>query len=481
MSEETLSPEVESFALRGGRRALTLHATGLRHTASWLGGGEGFTGYDEITDLVVGRRGLRVGTRNGVLLLSRRTFRDPREPERLAGALVRRIGATPGGSLQLARMAALEQLAGRRGLPAATAAVIVLCVAVYALELLLGPDVHTAGHFGTTFFLAGEHWRIVTGNFLHAGFAHLLLNVLGMWVLGDLVERPLGTSRTLLVMVVSALGAMGAGAAAGYEYAVGASGIVCGLAGAALLLELRIPERLPSVWRIPRRLFFVALGLDAVLSAVVPVVAGAAHLGGFVAGALVAVAVIPGAPQAQRAPAWVRALAAASVLLLAGSGLTLAREIAGGADVLSRRAERLLSLPEAPPVMLNNTAWMIVTEKSPTPEQIQLALRSAQRAVAQTDRSDPNFLDTLAESQFLAGFGADALDTIDEAIALAPGEAYFAEQRRRFTGERAYDDRPAPPSEPVLRSEPDESFPDEAPRHLPPGHPALDEDPGISV
>jgi hypothetical protein len=131
--------------------------------------------------------------------------------------------------------------------------------------------------------------------------------------------------------------------------------------------------------------------------------------------------------------------------------------------------------------MLNNTAWMIVTEKSPTPEQIQLALRSAQRAVAQTDRSDPNFLDTLAESQFLAGFGADALDTIDEAIALAPGEAYFFEQRRRFTGERAYDDRPAPPSEPVLRSEPEEPFLDEAPRRLPPGHPALDEDPGISV
>jgi hypothetical protein len=131
--------------------------------------------------------------------------------------------------------------------------------------------------------------------------------------------------------------------------------------------------------------------------------------------------------------------------------------------------------------MLNNTAWMIITEQSPTPEQIQLALRSAQRAVAQTDRSEPNFLDTLAETQFLAGYSEDALDTIDEAIALVPGESYFVEQRRRFTGERAYDDRPAPPSEPMLRSEPEEPFPVDPPRRLPPGHPPIDEDPAISV
>ena len=34
---------------------------------------------------------------------------------------------------------------------------------------------------------------------------------------------------------------------------------------------------------------------------------------------------------------------------------------------------------------------------------------------------------------------------IDEAIRLAPHERYFLEQRRRFTGERAADDRPDPP------------------------------------
>lgn len=460
---------------------MTLHATGLRHSASWLGGGEGFSGFDEITDLALGRRALRVGTRRGVLVLSRRVFRDPGAPERLANALRERIAAAPDGALQLGRMAALAQRAAHPARLRATTAAIVLCVFVYGLDWLLGAELQSEGHFGTTLFFAGEPWRIVTGNFLHAGLAHLVLNALGLWVLGELVERPLGSIRTLLVMGVAMLGAMGAGAAAGYEYAVGASGIVCGLGGAVVALEFRVPEQLPATWRVPRRLLLLALGLDAAISAFVPMVAGAAHLGGFIAGGLMAIVVSPDSLAQMRPPVWARALAVAMLSLLAASGLALAREVVGGPGVLARRAERLLALPAVPAVMLNNTAWLIVTSQAPTPEQIDLALRSAQRAVAQTDRSDPNYLDTLAESQFLAGLGEDALDTIDEAIALAPGEPYFIEQRRRFTGERAYEDRPAPPGEPVRRSEPDELQPEAPPLRLPPGHPSIDEEPGISV
>jgi hypothetical protein len=237
---------------------------------------------------------------------------------------------------------------------------------------------------------------------------------------------------------------------------------------------------------VPRRLLFVVLAGEATTSALVPTIAGACHVGGFLAGAAAAalLTLTPRAPSSAPVPTWIRALATAVVLALVGTGFTFAREIQGGSDVLTRRAERLLSLPGVSPVMLNNTAWMIVTTNGPTAEQIQLALRSAQRAVAQTDRADPNFLDTLAESQFLAGRGTDAIETIDEAIALAPGEAYFVEQRRRFTGERDYDDRPAPPSEPAQGDEQAEPWLEEpSPGHpgLPPGHPPLDEDPGISV
>ncbi len=89
---------------------------------------------------------------------------------------------------------------------------------------------------------------------------------------------------------------------------------------------------------------------------------------------------------------------------------------------------------------------MIAIRPSPTPAQIDAAVRLAERAVSETHHSDPNVLDTLAEALFLAGRTAEAILTIDDAIALAPHEFYFREQRRRFTGDRAPDDRPDPPS-----------------------------------
>lgn len=474
---------MESFPLRGGRRPLTLHATGFRHAAAWLAGGESFTAFDEITDLSVGPRGLRIGTTRNVLLLPRRIFLDGQAPERLSAALVGRIGRLPDGALQLARMAEVEQVARRRAPLRATHAVLVLCVLAYAAELWLGPSLHEAGHFGSTFVRAGEWWRALSANFLHGGLPHIAMNLLGLFVLGELVERPLGTARTAVVLLASAAAGMAMGLVAGYEDAVGASGMVCGLAGAVLAIELRIPDRVPAIWRVPRRLLFVALGADALLSVALPFVAGAVHLGGFVAGGVAALAVLPATPGTVQPPSWARAAAwGAAVLVLLTAGV-LGREVQGGPDVLTRRAERLLALPGSPPVLLNNTAWMIVTGESPTPEQIDVALRSAQRAVAQTERSDPNFLDTLAESQFLSGRNRDAIETIDEAIDLAPGERYFVEQRRRFTGERPFDDRPAPPGEADPRSGPGGPEDDAPwPRRLPPGHPAVgDEEPGISV
>lgn len=484
MSAGSLAPPIESFPLRGGRRPLTLHATGLRHTASWLSGGEGFTGFEEITDLGFERRGLRIGTLRNVLLLPRRLFLDPDAPERLAAGLIDRIGRTPEGSLQLARMAELEQAARRPAPLRVTAVTIAICLLVYLLELVLGPDFQFAGHFSTALFQAGESWRLLTANFLHAGPVHLLVNLVGLRLVGAFVERPLGAGRTLLVLAASAVGGMGAAAAIGQEGVLGASGMVCGLAGAVCTLEFRLPERIPAVWRVPRRLLLVAIGLEALASILIPIVAGAAHLGGFLAGAAAARLATPRSVMAVAAPAWLKAAVAGILLAVLAAGTALVRETTGGAAVLARRAERLLTVPGISPVLLNNAAWMIATAPAPSPSEIEVALRSAERAVAQSDRSDPNFLDTLAETQFLAGLSEEAIDTIDEAIALAPEESYFVEQRRRFTGERAYDDRPAPPSEPALRDEPLEPWPREpSPRHpgLPPGHPPIGEDPGISV
>jgi len=110
-----------------------------------------------------------------------------------------------------------------------------------------------------------------------------------------------------------------------------------------------------------------------------------------------------------------------------------------------RHALRVAQLPGVAPEELNNRAWLLATLPSPTADELSVALLLAQRAVNETERRDPTILDTLAEVQFQLGDRESALAIIDEAIARKPDQSYYREQRRRFTGERARDDRPDPP------------------------------------
>ena len=77
-----------------------------------------------------------------------------------------------------------------------------------------------------------------------------------------------------------------AAGAMGYGQVVGASGVAAGLAGALVSIELGGGRGLPVWWRIPRRVLLLAVGLQVGLDVLVPFVAGAAHLGGFLAGYL---------------------------------------------------------------------------------------------------------------------------------------------------------------------------------------------------
>jgi membrane associated rhomboid family serine protease len=412
-----------------------------------------------------------MGTRSSVYRLPATLFADPQGKERLQQALRERIAREPGGAAQLARMADLDQLRRSPGRARATLVLAVACILVYGLERRFDPDLALAGIFSTTLFRAGEFWRVLSANLLHADAHHLIANLLFMLGLGALVEVSLGTARTAFVMGASALGAMGASLATGYEQALGASGIVLGLLGAALWLELRCTHRLPATWRVPRRLLLVVLAFAAATSVFYQGVAGAAHLGGFALGTIAAATVAPSALRREAARPWLTLANAAFALCVLLSIAAVAREVRGDANLLARRGVRLLRLPDVSPLLLNNTAWMIATSKRPTEEQVAVAVRLAERAVEATNHEDPNLLDTLAESQFAAGRAEDAVATIDEAIALRPQQPYFAEQRRRFTGERAPDDRPAPPPE-------DEEAPPPSPRHPPAVEP---ENPGVNV
>lgn len=480
MSPSDLAVEPVIFTLRPGRGAIALHATGFRHPRSRRAPIERFTAYADVSHVALGRRVLQIGTRQGVYAIGRDAFLTPDGAEVFVRTLLERIAAEPDGAVQLAQMAEVEETARHPAPQRVTLLLVLVCVALFALQAWLGPGVHHAGFFSAPLAVRGEPWRLITSNLLHGGPIHLALNVLGLLVFGGLVERTLGSARTVLIAGLAALGSTIAGLYAGYEAMVGASGIVAGFAGALLWLEFRLPERLPAQWRIPRRLFVGVLLLEAAIEmlapALVPEIAGAAHIGGFLAGGL-ATALVAGPSLRREALRPSVFVAVALVLAVSGASILSAARLLFGSSAWESHAERLLNLDTAPVLILNDAAWLIATGATPTHRALEEARELAHRAVTETGRQDPNLLDTLAEVQFQSGDDEGAVETIDEAIALAPGVPYFEEQRRRFTGERDRNDRPAPPEGfyfgPELEDEPGPEIPN--PRGFD------DEDPGVAI
>jgi membrane associated rhomboid family serine protease len=434
-----------SFDLRGHAGPVVLDARGIHHPLT-ARGGRTFTPYEDVLHLAVSRRALWLGARRSVTVLPRKAFARPDAPEALARALLERLAARPGARARLAHMAELDERARTCPPSYATWGLALLCVAVYLLQLTLGPDVYVVGHMSPPLVADGDAWRLVTANLLHDDrmlpfHVHILMNLLGLAAFGSLCERPLGAARTLAVMGVSGLAAMTACAWVPLPV-VGVSGVVFGLVGAVTWLEHFRTDELPAWWRVPRRPLYGMLVLSAVLGLLVPFIAGAAHVAGFAAGALCAALLADRPLQSRHAPAPVRALAALVVLAtLAGIGVAGAQLFAPG-DFGARHLARLGRLPGISPQELNNQAWFVAIDETSSQEKLAAALLLAERAVRETDRREPPILDTLAELQFLTGAREAAIATIEEAIALDPREPYYAEQRRRFLGERS--DRPEP-------------------------------------
>lgn len=138
--------------------------------------------------------------------------------------------------------------------------------------------------------LHGQPWRLLTSVFVHAGMSHLLLNAFSLWLLGTLVEARVGTGRVLVVYLAS--GVAGSLATLWYHSAgvnsAGASGAIFGLYGFLLLLLI---SRKMVLNKFDRRAM-LGLVLYLVLSSLISGISGntdnAAHVGGLLAGGLLA-------------------------------------------------------------------------------------------------------------------------------------------------------------------------------------------------
>lgn len=139
----------------------------------------------------------------------------------------------------------------------------------------------------------GMIWQFVTYQFVHAGFLHLLVNMLGLWFAGNILERLFGEKKFVVFYLVCGVvgGLVQLVLVPGPMVVVGASGAVCGLVAAFSTMFPQMPITALIFFVIPVRMRAMWLGIIIAGVSVLLLVTGwfgnignAAHLGGALAG-----------------------------------------------------------------------------------------------------------------------------------------------------------------------------------------------------
>lgn len=159
-------------------------------------------------------------------------------------------------------------------------------------------------------FVDGALWQVVTSGFTHVQLLHLGFNMLALYVLGPQLEQLLGRARFLALYLLSLLGgsAVVLWATPEYQATLGASGAIYGLFAALAVVVRKVGGDLRQI--------AVLLGINLLITFTVPNISWQGHLGGFLAGLVVA-AVLVYSPRGPRRTAYqVAGLCAVGVALV---------------------------------------------------------------------------------------------------------------------------------------------------------------------
>ncbi len=141
--------------------------------------------------------------------------------------------------------------------------------------------------------LAGQWWRLLTATLLHIGPFHLIANLIGLFMLGPLVEGHFGHLRFLAIYLISGLAGSVTSFALSVYPSAGASGAIFGLLGATILYFYRYRHYFGEQGRQVLQSMVVVLVLNLALGASLANVDNWGHLGGLVGGAVAAWGLLP--------------------------------------------------------------------------------------------------------------------------------------------------------------------------------------------
>jgi len=193
----------------------------------------------------------------------------------------------------------------RRTVPVVTYALIVLNILFFIVELLSGEAFIVRWSFVPSRFLSnpiGDFPTLFSSMFMHAGWVHLISNMLYLWIFGDNVEDRFGHIKFIIFYLLCGLVATFAQLAfnSGSNLPnLGASGAIAGILGAYILLFPRGQISVLQGQGVIKVSAFIVIGLWFVLqffSGIASIVdttqtggvAFIAHIGGFIAGLVLA-------------------------------------------------------------------------------------------------------------------------------------------------------------------------------------------------
>jgi membrane associated rhomboid family serine protease len=194
-----------------------------------------------------------------------------------------------------------------RSVPVVTISIIAVNAIVFVLELAGGDAFVNRWMEVPADIISGHHWiTILTAMFMHAGWMHIIGNMVFLWAFGPEIEDAMGPLRYLAFYLLSGLAASAAQIALSPHSTIpnlGASGAIAGVMGGFIVTYPR--DRIRAVliigWfvritQIPAALLigvWFLIQLFSQIGSVADVQSGGgvaymAHVGGFLFGALTA-------------------------------------------------------------------------------------------------------------------------------------------------------------------------------------------------
>ncbi len=140
----------------------------------------------------------------------------------------------------------------------------------------------------------GEYWRLFTAMFLHVGIGHLVMNALGLFIFGQLVERLYGPSRFLAIYLLAGLtGSVVSFAFNNVAIGAGASGAIMGIVGALGGFFISQRNLLGDLGRRNLTGVLILAAINLLYGLATPGIDNWAHIGGFVGGFALGIVLAP--------------------------------------------------------------------------------------------------------------------------------------------------------------------------------------------